>query len=63
MKEPELLIFLDSNILFREHPMKSPKILHVFYTMTLTKAWLQIPQLILDEYVNNYREQILKSQG
>jgi hypothetical protein len=62
MKDPELLIVLDSSVLFHQHPMKSPKMKEVLYTMSLINAWLQVPAVILDEYINNYREQLLRCQ-
>ena len=62
MKEPDLLIILDSNVLFRQHPMRSPNIKNVLYVMTLLDAYLQVPEVINDEYVNNYREQLLHAK-
>ena len=62
MKEPDLLIILDSNVLYRQHPMKSTSIKNVFYTMTLLDAFLIVPEVIQDEYTNNYREQLLHAK-
>lgn len=60
MKAPELLIVLDSNVLYRHHPMASLKVKQVMYTMTLINAWLQVPAVVAAEYANNYRGQVLK---